>query len=81
MTIFKTYLKILNRNKFVVILYTIILVIYAGLNMQTSESSIGFVATKPDVLIINNDENEGITKNLIEYFDKNSNLVNIEKDE
>ena len=81
MTIFKTYLKILNRNKFVVILYTIILVIYAGLNMQTSESSIGFVATKPDVLIINNDENEGITKNLIEYFDKNSNLVNIENDE
>ena len=81
MTIFKTYLKILNRNKFVVILYTVILVIYAGLNMQTSENSMGFVASRPDVLIINNDENVGITKNLIDYFDKNSNLVEIENDD
>lgn len=81
MTVFKTYLKILNRNKFIVILYTVILVVFAGINLQTNEKSIGFVATKPDVLIINNDDDSKLSKNLIAYFDKKSNLVEIENDE
>jgi len=76
MTVFKTYLKILNRNKFIVILYTVILVVFAGVNVSTSEKSIGFVASKPDVLIIDND-NSTISKNIIDYFDKKSNLIKI----
>ena len=53
MTVFKTFLKVLNKNKFVIILYTIILLLFGGINMQTSENSTNFVASKPDVLIIN----------------------------
>lgn len=80
MTIFKSYLKILNRNKFIVILYTVILVVFAGVNVSTNEKSIGFVASKPDVLIIDND-NSTISKNIIDYFDKKSNLIKIDNDE
>ena len=81
MTIFKTFLKILNKNKFIVILYTIILITFGGLNMQTKDNNISFQAVKPDVVIINEDENEGITKNLINYIRENSNIVNIENNE
>ncbi len=81
MTVFKTFLKIVNRNKFIIILYTVILLVFAGFNMQTNETSTNFVADKPDVLIINKDENIGITKNLINYIENNSNIINIEQTE
>lgn len=81
MTVFKTFLKIVKKYKFTVILYTVILIVFAGFNMQTSENSTNFVASKPDILIINKDENIGLTKNLIEYIGKNSNIIEIENDE
>ena len=67
MTIFKAFLKILNKNKFIVILYTVILILFGGINMQTQESSINFQAVKPDVMIINNDKETEITNDLINY--------------
>ena len=81
MTVFKTFLKILNKNKFVVILYTVILLLFGISNMQTSENNMSFVASKPDVLIVNYDEEKGITKDLIRYITENSNIIDIEKDE
>ena len=81
MTVFKTFWKIVNKYKFTVILYTVILIIFAGANMQTSDNSTNFVASKPDVLIINNDENIGITENLINYIKKNCNIIDIKEDE
>lgn len=81
MTVFKAFLKVLNKNKFIAILYTVILVVFGAFNMQTSENQASFVATKPDVLIINNDESIGLTKNLVEYIEKNSNIIDIKNDE
>ncbi len=81
MTVFKAFLKVLNKNKFIAILYTIILVVFGAFNMSTSDNQTSFVAAKPDVLIINNDENVGITKNLVEYIQKNSNIIDIKNDE
>ena len=49
--------------------------------MQTSENSMNFVASKPDILIINQDEEVGLTKNLMEYIKENCNLVEIEDNE
>lgn len=49
--------------------------------MQTSENSTNFVETKPDVLIVNNDKEQRLTKNLIEYIEKNSNIMDIEENE
>ena len=81
MTVFKTFLKILNKNKLIVILYTVFLIGFGGFNMQTSENSTNFVQSKPDILIINNDEEKGIAKDLIKYVTENSNIVDIKNDE
>ena len=81
MTVFKTFWKILNKNKITVIIYTVMLLVFGISNMQTSEKSMSFVASKPDVLIINNDEEKGITKDFIKYITDNSNIINIENDE
>lgn len=81
MTIFKAFLKILNKNKFIVILYTIILIVFGGLNMQTQENNINFQAVKPDVMIINNDKESEITKDLINYIKENTNLKEIKEEQ
>lgn len=78
MIVFKTFLKVLNKCKMTIILYTVMLIVFGALNMQTSDSSTNFVASKPDVLIINNDKDEGITKDLIKYITDNSNIIEID---
>ena len=80
MTVFSAFLKVLNQCKITVILYTIILIFFAAFNMQTSENSTTFIASKPDILIINNDEEEGITKNLITYLEENSNIIEVKNE-
>ena len=77
MIVFKTFLKVLNKCKMTIIIYTVMLIVFGALNMQTSDNSTSFVASKPDVLIINNDVDEGITKDLIKYITDNSNIVQI----
>lgn len=81
MIVFKTFWKIVNKYKFTIILYTMLLIIFGGLNMTSDNKSMGFVNSKPDILIVNNDENDGLTKNFIEYFEKNSNLISIKNNE
>ncbi len=81
MTVFKAFLKVLNRCKMIIILYTALLVGFGAFNMQTSETSTNFVSSKPDILIINKDTQEGITDNLINYISNNSNIIDIKGDE
>lgn len=77
MIVFKTYFKILNKLKFPIILYTSILIFFSIFNIQTSDSSNNFIATKADVAIINHDEYKGITKNVIDFMKKNNNVIKI----
>ena len=49
--------------------------------MQTSENSMSFVASKPDVLIVNNDENQKLTSNLVNYIENNCNIIDIKDTE
>ena len=81
MTVYKTFFKVVNKYKFLIIIYTAMLILFAGFNMQTSQNSTNFVAEKPDVLIINNDKEQKLSNNLVEYIEKNSNIVNIEENE
>lgn len=78
MIVFKTFLKVLNKCKVPIIMYTVILVTFGAFNMKTSENSMSFTPSKPDILIINNDESLGITGDFIEYISKNSNIKNIQ---
>ena len=81
MTVFKTFFRIVNKLKPTIILYTALLIIFGAVNMKTSDNNINFVNSKPDILIINKDVNKGLTKNLIDYMKKNSNIVKVENNE
>ena len=81
MTVFKTFFRIVNKLKPTIILYTTLLIIFGAVNMKTSDNNINFVNSKPDILIINQDVNKGLTKNLIDYMKKNSNTVKVENNE
>ncbi len=62
-------------------MYTVILVAFGVFNMQTSENSTTFVASKPDILIVNEDEEIGLTQNLVKYIKDNSNIIDIKNNE
>lgn len=81
MTVFKTFLKVLNKCKFSVILNTVILLIFAGVNMTTSDTQMNFEATKPDILIVNQDVSIGITQNLTKYLEKNCEIIAVKDNE
>lgn len=81
MTIFKTFLKVLNKCKVPVIMYTVILIIFGGFNMTTSENTMDFTALKPDIFIVNEDDESALSKNLVQYFEKNANLVDVKTEE
>lgn len=81
MTVFKTFFTIVNKLKPTIILYTALLIIFGAVNMKTSDNNINFVNSKPDILIINQDVNKGLTKNLIDYMKKNSNIVKVGNNE
>lgn len=81
MTVFKPFFRIVNKLKPTIILYTALLIIFGAVNMKTSDNNINFVNSKPDILIINQDVNKGLTKNLIDYMKKNSNIMKVENNE
>ncbi len=81
MTVFKTFLKVLNKYKLTVIIYSAFLIFFGAFNMTSNDTATSFVATKPDLLIVNNDEEEGLTKSLIAYLKDNSNIVEVKDDE
>ena len=80
MTVFKSFFKIMKKNIGVIILYTVLLVLFGGLQFTTGDSQIGFTASKPDISIINND-NSKLADNLVAYLDKHANLIEMDEDE
>lgn len=81
MTIFKTYLKVLNKNKWVVLLYTIILLVFGGFNMQTSEEQMTFHKERPDITIQNQDENGNLSQTLVDYLNETCNITTFSSEE
>lgn len=75
MTIFKTFLKIINKYKITVIIYTTILLIFGIFNITTNDSAMDFSSSKPNILIINNDSDKGLTRCLINYLKENANII------
>lgn len=81
MTVFKTFLKILNKNKWILLLYTGILIFYGIFNFQNQEQSMNFNEETPDIFIINQDTNNRITENFLTYLEKNTKQIKIENTE
>lgn len=81
MNTFKAFLKILSKNRFLVIMYIAILVILNVSIMSSKEANNDFVSIKPDIYIENEDEEKGITKDLIRYLNNNCNVVKLKDNE
>lgn len=71
MIVFKTFLKILNKCKVPILMYTVFLVIFSIFGMQANDVSSTFEAVKPDIAIVNEDKNGKTAKNLVEYLREN----------
>ncbi len=79
MIVFKTFLKVLKSYKFPIFLYSIILIAFCGFNMENNPST-SFNASKPNIYVINEDQETGITKHLMEYLKEHTKVVSLEKD-
>lgn len=75
MIVFKTYFKILKRYKGTVLLYTSILLFFGVWNMRSNEESMSFSPQKPDICIVNHDDEKGLTEHLISYLQDHCTVV------
>ncbi len=81
MTVFNTFWKVINKYKGTIILFTVMLVTFGGINTTSNSSSVDFTNSKPDIIIVNNSGNNALTKNLISYLKKNTNVKDVKNNE
>lgn len=78
MIVFRTILKILNKLKGLIILYTIMLISVTLVN-QTSGNVDSFEEVKPSVIIVNNDKSKnGVTNHFIKYLENHMEVKDID---
>lgn len=78
MIVFKTFLKVLNKCKMPVIMFTVMLIVFGAFRGATNDDAGNFIESKPDIAIVNYDENTGITKDFLSYLNENANVKEIE---
>lgn len=81
MTVFNTFWKVINKYKGTIILFTVMLVTFGGINTTSNNSTVDFTNSKPDIIIVNNSGNNNLTKNLISYLEKNTNVKDVKNTE
>ena len=79
MTVCSTFFKVLKSQIGIIILYTVLLLGFGGLNVKTNESNINYVANKPDIVIVNKDESGKLSKNLVKYLEKFTNVKDLDE--
>ena len=78
MIVFKTILKILNKLKGLIILYTIMLISVTLVN-QSSDNVDSFEEVKPSVIIVNNDKSKSkVTKQFIKDLENHMEVKDID---
>lgn len=81
MIVFKTYLRVVKKCLVPIIIYTSILILFSSINTNNNDTTMSFTAEKPDILIINQDQNSNISNNLVNYITENSNIIDIDNSE
>lgn len=81
MLAFKTFFKIVNKYKFMIILYIAILCGLMIFYYNSGNETNTFAESKPDILIVNNDSDNKITNNLVKYLSEKCNIANIADNE
>ncbi len=74
MTVFKAFLKVLNKCKGIIILYSVVLVIFGAFSTFDENAASSFVESKPDIAIVNKDENSLFTKSFVNYIEEHANI-------
>ena len=80
MTVFKTFWKVVKRYKGTIIGFTLMLVIFGSINMSSNDVTSSFKETKPDIIIVNND-NTIVADGLVSYFKENANIIDVKNTE
>ena len=57
MTVFKAFWKIVKKYKVTVILYTVMLIIFGGISISSSDNGFKYTDSKPRIYVVNNDLN------------------------
>lgn len=73
MIVFKAFLKILARNKAIILLYTGLLVVFGGFIIQNDDMRTDFENTRPDIVVLNHDDGK-IAAGLVEYLQANAEI-------
>lgn len=79
MTTFKTFLRIVQKNLWVIIMYTVMLVLFSAVNSSTGRGQMDFTASKPDVVVYDH-EDSNLSNALVDYIKKNANVKEISED-
>lgn len=77
MNLFKTFWKVINKYKGTIILYTVMLIIFGGINMTSNDTTVDFQNSKPKIKIVNQDESL-LASNLVSYLERESDVSNID---
>ena len=81
MIVYKYFIKIALRNKWVIIGYTLMLLVFALINGGSNTRQISnFEETRLNIGIINHSKSE-IANKLLEYLENNNNIVETKEDE
>ncbi len=79
MTTFKTFLRIVQKNIWVIIMYTVILVLFSVVNSSTGRGQMDFSASKPDVVVYDHDGSR-LSEALVDYIKKNADVKEISEE-
>ena len=80
MTVFKNYFKIVKRHMGLIIMFSAIAIIISIANTNSGNTVDTYVNVEPTVAVFNYDKSE-LSKNLVEYIEKNAKIVEIENNE
>lgn len=82
MTVFNAYLKIVKKQYPMILIYVGITLFFAIFATNTSsQDTTNFLAEKPKMTIINEDNDADFTKNFVDYVSKNAEIVDIPNEE
>ncbi len=80
MTTYRAFLKVLRKNVWVIVIYTVILLLCVFGNTQSGQGMTNFTASKPDVTIYDNDKSL-LSERLEKYFSEQATIVELNTEE
>ncbi len=81
MSVFRTFWQVVRKYKATIILYTVLLIVFGGINLSSGDQQKEFVDSKPDILIVNQDQDSKLTDNLVRYIEQHSHQIKVDHDE